>query len=103
MSVRVNKEKCVGCGKCTDICPGNLFGLSEGKAVMCYPKDCWGCVSCVKECPAHAIEFFLGADMGGNRSVMTVKEEPGVLHWIIEKPDHTVTEINIDRTSSNRY
>lgn len=50
-----------------------------------------------------AIEFFLGADVGGNGSVMTVKEEPGVLHWRIEKPDHTVTEIDIDRRSSNRY
>ena len=103
MSVRINNEKCVGCGKCTEICPGNLFNISEGKAVMSYPKDCWGCVSCVKECPVQAIEFFLGADVGGNGSIMTVSEEPDALHWIIEKSDETVTKIDIDRTSSNKY
>ncbi len=23
--VTIDKNKCVGCGKCIDICPGNLF------------------------------------------------------------------------------
>jgi adenylylsulfate reductase subunit B len=50
-----------------------------------------------------AIEFFLGADIGGNGSVMTVKEEGNILHWQIKKSDQSVTTIDVDRRSSNKY
>lgn len=65
MSIRMNEARCIGCGRCAEVCPGTLIELQNKKAVMCYPKDCWGCVSCVKECPVGAIDFFLGADIGG--------------------------------------
>jgi adenylylsulfate reductase subunit B len=70
---------------------------------MVYPRDCWGCVSCVKECPVGAIEFFLGADIGGNGSVMTVETEGDILHWKIKKQDETITTIDVNRQSSNKY
>ena len=103
MSIRINKDKCIGCGRCTEVCPGTLIDLSEQKARMRYPKDCWGCVSCVKECPVGAIEFFLGADIGGNGSIMNVKEEGNILRWNIQKQDGTVTTIEVDRRNSNQY
>ena len=66
MSIRIDSETCVGCGACSEICPGSLIKLdATGKAFIKYPKDCWGCTSCVKECPVFAIRFYLGADMGG--------------------------------------
>lgn len=62
MSIRINQERCIGCGQCIDVCPGSLIDRNaQGKAWMHYPKDCWGCVSCVKECPVQAIDFYLGA------------------------------------------
>lgn len=103
MSIRINKETCIGCGKCTEVCPGTLIALHDRKAVMEYPRDCWGCVSCVKECPAGAIEFFLGADIGGNGSIMTVETEGNILHWKIAKRDQTVVTIDVDRRNSNKY
>ncbi|MDD7055845.1 MAG: 4Fe-4S binding protein, partial [Selenomonadaceae bacterium] len=27
MSIRIESAKCVGCGRCTDVCPGNLLFL----------------------------------------------------------------------------
>lgn len=103
MSIRINKEKCIGCGKCTEICPGTLIALCDKKAVMKYPRDCWGCVSCVKECPMGAIEFFLGADIGGNGSTMNVTAEGDILHWNISKWDGTQTIIDVDRKNANQY
>jgi adenylylsulfate reductase subunit B len=103
MSIRINKDKCIGCGKCTEVCPGTLIDLTDKKAVMQYPKDCWGCVSCVKECPVGAIEFFLGADIGGNGSTMNVTTEGDILHWNIQKTDGSVTTIDVDRRNSNKY
>ena len=49
MSIRIDQKKCVGCRKCSEVCPGTLIVMEDKKAVMKYPKNCWGCVSCVKE------------------------------------------------------
>ncbi len=103
MSIRINEEKCVGCGRCMDACPGNLIVKKEGRAFMKYPRDCWGCVSCVKECPAGAIDFFLGADIGGRGSTMCVEHDGDVLRWIIHKYDGTLKTIDVNRKDANRY
>ena len=104
MSIVINKEKCVGCRMCTQVCPGSLIKLDpEGKAYIKYPKDCWGCVSCVKECKKDAIDFYLGADIGGRGSKMRVKSQGDMIYWNIERPDGEIETIEIDRTKSNQY
>ena len=104
MSIRINKETCVGCGKCVDICPGNLPALGDNrKAYMAYPKDCWGCMACVKECPVGAILYFLGADMGGRGSTMNVTADGHYLHWHIHKADGSEKTITVDRKQANSY
>lgn len=103
MSIRINESKCVGCFKCISVCPGSLIKEKEGKASIRYPKDCWGCVSCVKECRAGAIDFYLGADIGGNGSKMNVSYEGDILHWNIIKSDNTVKVIDVNSKNSNKY
>jgi adenylylsulfate reductase subunit B len=104
MSIAIDKEKCVGCGKCRNVCPGTLIKLDEGgKAFIKYPKDCWGCTSCIKECPVYAISFYLGADIGGMGSRVHTEEDGDILRWVIEKPDGSVNEIDINRKESNKY
>lgn len=104
MSIAINREKCVGCGKCHEACPGTLIGLdADKKAYIKYPKDCWGCTSCLKECPVHAISFFLGADMGGQGSLLHIEKKNGLLHWIAEHPNGSCSEIVTDPKESNKY
>ena len=103
MSIQINRQKCVGCGQCMEVCPGTLIEKEQGKAVMRYPRDCWGCASCVKECPVGAIGFFLGADIGVNGSVMTVTKDGQILHWNIHKSNGREVTIDVDRRSSNKY
>ena len=44
MSIAIDSMKCRACGKCLDVCPGSLIVRGEDKkAVIRYPKDCWGC------------------------------------------------------------
>jgi MinD superfamily P-loop ATPase len=53
---RINKEKCVKCGKCIEMCPfGAIAGKnSEGPAVV--EIMCEGCGVCKLVCPTGAIE-----------------------------------------------
>ena len=103
MSIMIDSHKCVGCGKCAAVCPGSLIETVSKKAVIKYPKDCWGCTSCIKECPVHAVKFYLGADIGGQGSLVHTEEEGNILKWIIEHTDGRFTEIDIDRKESNKY
>ena len=50
-----------------------------------------------------AIDFFLGADIGGVGSTMHVESKGEILHWKINKPDGTCKVIDINRKDSNRY
>ena len=104
MSIRINKNKCVGCKRCLDVCPGSLIKTDEtGKAYIKYPKDCWGCTSCIKECSRDAIRFFLGADVGGRGTSMVVSEKPDISTWTVEKPDGTKITIQVNKKDANKY
>ena len=103
MSIRIDSDKCVGCLRCADVCPGTLISEKDDKAYMKYPDLCWGCVSCVKECNVGAIKFFLGADIGGRGSSLNVKKDGDILHWNIEKFDGTKITVDVNSKNSNKY
>lgn len=104
MSIAINSDLCKKCGKCTKVCPGSLIKQKEnGEAYIKYPKDCWGCASCIKECPFKAISLYLGADIGGMGSQMTVESTEDKLYWNIEKLDGTKDTIVINKKESNKY
>lgn len=104
MSILIDKNRCSGCKQCLAVCPGNLLKSdSGGKAYIKYPKDCWGCSSCVKECQTGAISFYLGADVGGKGSKLSVREDRDIIKWRVEKMSGEVTVITVNRKESNKY
>lgn len=104
MSIEIDINKCVGCGKCTDICPGNLiYERDDKKAFIKYPKDCWGCTACIKECKFSAIDYLLSPQIGGSGGKMNVKEMDNYLIWNLQRSSGDSVEIKVDRTESNRY
>lgn len=103
MSIEIKRDLCISCGKCTQICPGSLIKLKDGKAAVPRPERCWGCASCVKECPSEAIALFLGEDMGGLGGRMTVRADGTLLHWTVTMPDSTSKTVTIDSRDSNKY
>jgi len=52
--VKVNPEKCKGCGFCVEVCPLELVSLQE--KVASISTGCVQCQACVKVCPAGAID-----------------------------------------------
>nr|WP_027871472.1 ferredoxin family protein [[Eubacterium] cellulosolvens] len=103
MSIRINDASCVGCRRCAEVCPGNLIRIVDRKAVIRREKDCWGCTSCLKECRNGAILFFLGADIGGKGSVLSVEEKGDIRTWTVTGSDGTKKEIAVNMKESNRY
>lgn len=104
MSIVINKNKCVSCGKCREACPGNLIKLDDdNKAYIKAPNHCWGCASCIKECGVNAIEYYLGADIGGIGSKMRTKISGDIIYWIIEKNNGEEVIIEVNKKNANAY
>ena len=51
--LKIDEEKCVGCGKCKKLCPMNNITIVERKAVS--GDRCTMCYRCINKCPKEAI------------------------------------------------
>ncbi|MEG2053628.1 MAG: 4Fe-4S binding protein [Oscillospiraceae bacterium] len=49
------KNKCIGCGKCAEICPQKVITIKNKKASIKKDK-CIKCFCCHEMCPAKAIK-----------------------------------------------
>ncbi len=67
----IDKDKCIGCGRCIKVCGYNVLGLmalnEEGEIVededdeeierkvmkVANPENCIGCVACARICPKN--------------------------------------------------
>lgn len=104
MSIMIHQDKCVGCGKCRKVCPGNLLVKdANNKTKIRAMEACWGCTSCLKACEYEAIAYFLGADIGGRGSRMTVQDEGNQLKWQITNRLGESQEIRTNKKSANAY
>ena len=67
------------------------------------PPESRACCSCIKECQFDAIGLYLGADIGGMGSSMTVKSRDHFLDWNIHKTDGSTETIVIYKKEYNKY
>ena len=56
MKIKVDLEKCDGCGTCIETCPYNFRRVVDGKSTV-DPNKCIGCGRCVAVCPKGAISL----------------------------------------------
>jgi len=58
--IRIDKDKCIGCGICSDACPTLSLSLpetGEGKRVPIVTSTCTRCGECMTACPKNAISY----------------------------------------------
>ena len=55
VTLKLDTEKCIGCGMCVEVCPHGVFEIKEHKAVIVNKDACMECGACEKNCPANAI------------------------------------------------
>jgi len=64
VSVRVERDRCIGCGACLIHAPRGMFVLdAQGKAVVTQPDQVWSPIDggVIRHCPTYAISARLAA------------------------------------------
>jgi len=55
--IKIDKDKCNGCGLCVSACQEGAIGLVDGKAELLREDYCDGLGNCLPVCPTEAISF----------------------------------------------
>jgi len=93
--VKIDEEKCDGCGACIPACPEGALQIINGKAKLVKESLCDGLGACVKECPKGALiieereaepfnpSFEDGHHRGHEHESLKV-ERRGIINWPVK-------------------
>jgi len=59
-TLRLDEEKCIGCGMCEIVCPHGVFTVEKPKARFADRDACIECGACAANCPVEAISVTPG-------------------------------------------
>ncbi len=60
VTLKLDDEKCVGCGMCLLVCPRAVLSLTNSRVEIINRDACMECGACARNCPAEAIDVRAG-------------------------------------------
>lgn len=60
VTLALDADACVGCGKCVEVCPHAVFAVEDRVARIVDLDACMECGACAGNCPAEAISVDSG-------------------------------------------
>ncbi len=55
-TLTLERERCVGCGACLDVCPQAVLAMGDDRRVRLVDQDrCMECGACRRNCPTGAL------------------------------------------------
>lgn len=54
-TLKLDEEKCKGCGMCIEVCPHGVIFMKDDKARIADRDSCMECGACAQNCPFSAI------------------------------------------------
>ncbi|NDY43039.1 4Fe-4S dicluster domain-containing protein [Dissulfurirhabdus thermomarina] len=59
-TLALDEAACIGCGRCTEVCPHAVFEVAHRKARIRDRDRCMECGACARNCPAGALRVQAG-------------------------------------------
>lgn len=57
VKLKIDENKCIGCGLCQNVCPNNAIITLDNKKRKIVNKECLMCFECQRVCPVNAISL----------------------------------------------
>ena len=59
-TLELRESACIGCGRCLEVCPHQVFALAEKRVHIVDRDACMECGACALNCPVKAISVDAG-------------------------------------------
>ena len=60
VTLKLDEEKCMGCGICLSVCPHAVLQLTNGRVEIRNRDACMECGACAQNCPVKAVRVQSG-------------------------------------------
>ena len=60
VTLELDASRCIGCGRCVEVCAHAVFTMAESKASLGDRDACMECGACARNCPVDAIAVDAG-------------------------------------------
>ena len=59
-TLSLDAERCIGCGRCIEVCPHAVLALHAGRARIVDKDACMECGACASNCPVSVLSVDSG-------------------------------------------